>query len=536
MSAKQMFFHEEARKKLEVGVEKLAKTVTVTLGPAGHNVVIQKGMGNPLITKDGVSVSKEIELPDPFENMAARLINEVASKTSDIAGDGTTTATLLTEAIYKEGLKYVNSGVNTIALKRGIDKAVDVVVKKIAEFAHPVKHKDEIAQVGTISANNDKVIGKLLADAVEKVGNDGVITVEEAKSIETKLRYAEGMQIDKGFASPYFINNQDEMSVTFEDPYILFFEKKISNIRELVPVLEKIARTGKPLVIIAEDVEGDALAALIINKIRGVLNTCVVKAPAFGERRKAIMEDLAILTNGRVISEEIGIKLDQVELSDLGTAKKVTITKDKTTIVEGAGDKEALQARIHQIKTQIENVTSEYDKEKLQERLAKLVGGVAVVEVGATTETEMKEKKARVEDALHATRAAAEEGVLPGGGVIFLRCMSALDDLHLDGDEAFGVQIIQKVLSYPVRRIAQNAGEDGSVVVAEILASDNQNYGFDASTCQYVDLLEAGIIDPAKVLRVAIQNASSVAGLLLTTETLITDLKSKKEQITGSII
>ncbi|MBP7022146.1 MAG: chaperonin GroEL [Planctomycetes bacterium] len=536
MSAKQMFFHEEARKKLESGIEKLAKTVKVTLGPAGHNVVIQKSMGNPLITKDGVSVSKEIELPDPFENMAARLINEVASKTSDIVGDGTTTATLLTEAIYKEGLKFVSSGVNTMSLKIGIDKAVDVVVQKIKEYARPVNNKDEIVQVGTISANNDKVIGQLLADAVEKVGNDGVITVEEAKSIETKLRYAEGLQIDKGFVSPYFINNQDEMLVHFEDPYILFFEKKISSIRDLVPLLEKIARAGKPLVIIAEDVEGDALAALLINKIRGILHTCVVKAPGFGDRRKAILEDMAILTGGRVISEELGIKLEQVELSDLGQAKKVIITKDNTTIIEGAGNSEKLQARIQQIRNQIETTTSTYDKEKLQERLAKLVGGVAVIEVGASTEIEMKEKKTRVEDALHATRAAIEEGILPGGGVTFLRCIKAVSELKLEGDEAFGAQIIQQVLSYPTRQISQNAGEDGSVVVSEILANDNINFGFNANTCQYVDMIKEGIVDPAKVLRIAIQNAASVAGLLLTTETLITDLKDKKSQILGSVI
>lgn len=533
--SKATFFHEEARKKLQAGLGKLAKTVKVTMGPTGHNVVIQKSFGNPTVTKDGVTVSKEIELPNPFENMGAKMVNEVASKTSDIAGDGTTTATVLTEAIYNEGMKFVNSGVNTMVLKRGIDKAVATVVEEIGKLSKEVKDKSEIAQVGTISANNDQVIGDLLGEAVDRVGNDGVITVEEAKGIETKLHYVEGLQIDKGYLSPHFINNMDTLNVELENPLVLIHEKKISNMKDFLPALEIVAKTGRPLLIVAEDIEGDALAALIINKIRGVLKVCAVKAPGFGDRRKAIMEDIAILTGGKVISEELGLKLEDVTLEDLGSVKKATITKDDTTFIEGRGDKEALQARIAQIKKQVETTSSDYDKEKLQERLAKLVGGVAVLEVGATTEIEMKEKKARVEDALHATKAAAEEGIVPGGGVTYLRTLKALDELTFEGDESFGLQIVKKALTYPTRQIAQNAGFDGSVVVSEILEKEG-NFGFNANTGEYVDMVQAGIIDPAKVARVALQNAASVAGLLLTTETLITDLKEKKDQVAGSVI
>lgn len=536
MTAKQLFYGEEARKKLQAGLAKLAKAVKATLGPTGHNVVIQKGFGSPTVTKDGVTVSKEIELPDPFENMGAKMVNEAASKTSDIAGDGTTTATLLTEAIFNEGLRYVSSGVNTISLKRGIDKAVEAVIQEIRKFSHAVRNKSEIANVGTISANSDRHIGNLLADAVEKVGNDGVITVEEAKGVETKLRFVEGMQIDKGYASPYFINNTNTMQAVFDEAYILLHEKKITNIRDFLPLLEKVARTSKPLVIIAEDVEGEALATLIVNKLRGILNTCVIKAPGFGDRRKAIMEDIAILTGGELISEELGVKLEAVELSQLGRAKKITIGKDDTTFVEGEGSQEALKSRITQIRHQIDITTSDYDREKLQERLAKLTGGVAVIEVGATTESEMKEKKARVEDALHATKAAAEEGFVAGGGVTYLRAMKALDNVKLQGDEAFGVEIIRKALSYPTRNIAKNSGLDGSVVVSEILVSENPNFGYDANAGKYCDLVEHGIIDPTKVLRTALQNAASVAGLLLTTECTITELKDKKKQVLGSTI
>jgi chaperonin GroEL len=492
-------------------------------------------MGSPTIINDGVTVAKEVELPDPFENMGAKMVIEVASKTSDIAGDGTTTATVLTEAIYNEGLKYVSGGVNTVALKRGIDKAVEAVIQEIKKISKTVKDKKEIAQVGTVSANSDSLIGNLLADAVERVGNDGVITVEEAKGIETKVRFVEGLQIDKGYLSPYFITNTDSMEVNFEDPYILLHEKKISNVKEFLPLLEKIARTGKSLLVIAEEVEGEALAALIVNRIRGVLQVCAVKAPGFGDRRKAIMEDIAILTGGKLISEDIGIKLEKVELSELGRAKKVTITKDNTTIIEGSGTTKDTQARISQIKNQIQNTTSDFDREKLQERLAKLVGGVAVIEVGASTETEMKEKKARVEDSLHATKAAVEEGIVPGGGVPYLRSIKALDNLKLEGDEAFAIPILKKALAYPTKQIAENAGFDGAVVVSEILAKET-NFGFDASKGEYVDMVASGIIDPTKVLRIALQNAASVAGLLLTTEALVTELKKKKDQVIGSIV
>jgi chaperonin GroEL len=535
MGAKQLFFHEEARKKLLSGVEKIAKTVTVTLGPRGRNVVIQKSFGNPTVTKDGVTVSKEIELPDPFENMGAKMVNEVASKTSDLAGDGTTTATLLAKAIYSEGLKYLTTGVNAVALKRGIDMAVNAVVEEVKKLSRKVGNKKEIAQVGSVSANHDAQIGNLLADAMEKVGNDGVITVEEAKSIETNLRIVEGMQFDKGYISPYFITDSENMQVQLEDVLILLYEKKISNLKELLPLLERVARAGRPLLIIAEDMEGEALAALIVNKLRGTLHACAVKAPGFGDRRKAMLEDMAILTGGKLISEDLGIKLENVDITSLGKAKRVTLTKDNTTIVEGAGDKKAITARISQIKSQIENTTSDYDREKLQERLAKLAGGVAVIEVGATTETEMKEKKARVEDALHATKAAAEEGIVPGGGVAYIRALSALDKLKGEGDEVFGVRIIKNAISSPMRQIAENAGYDGTVVISEAKKRD-KNVGFDAHTGKYVDMVEAGIIDPTKVVRIALQNAASVAGMMLTTEVLITDLKKKKDQVLGSII
>lgn len=535
MAAKQFFFEEEARKKIQQGLAKLAKAVKVTMGPKGRTVVIQKSFGSPTIINDGVTVAKEVELPDPFENMGAKMVIEVASKTSDIAGDGTTTATVLTEAIYNEGLKYVSGGVNTIALKRGIDKTVEVVIQEIKKISKEVKDKKEIAQVGTVSANSDSKIGNLLADAVERVGNDGVITVEEAKGIETKVRFVEGLQIDKGYLSPYFITNTESMEVNFEDPYILLHEKKISNMKEFLPLLEKVARTGKALLVIAEEIEGEALATLIVNKIRGTLQVCAVKAPAFGDRRKAIMEDIAILTGAKLISEEMGTKLEKVELSELGRAKKITINKDNTTIIEGSGNQKDIQSRISQIKNQIQNTTSDFDREKFQERLAKLVGGVAVIEVGASTETEMKEKKARVEDSLHATKAAVEEGIVPGGGVPYLRAIKALDNLKLEGDEAFGVQIIKKALSYPTKQIAENAGYDGAVVVSEILVRET-NFGFDAAKGEYVDMVNAGIIDPTKVLRIALQNAASVAGLLLTTEALVTELKKKKDQVIGSIV
>lgn len=534
MGAKQLFYNEDARKKLKNGVDKLAKTVTVTMGPTGRNVVIQKSFGGPTITKDGVTVSKEVELPDPFENMGAKMVNEVASKTSDVAGDGTTTATLLTQSIYSEGLKYASTGVNAVKIKRGIDKAVEAVVAEIKKLSRNVNGKDEIAKVGTISANNDSQIGNLLADAMEKVGNDGVITVEEAKGIETSMRCVEGMQFDKGYVSPYFINDTENMAVELENAYILLFEKKISNIKELIPILEKIARSGRPLLIISEDVEGEALAALIVNKLRGILNTCAVKAPGFGDRRKAMLEDIAVLSGGKVISEDLGLKLENVELSELGNAKRITITKDNTTIIEGSGGKENIASRISQIRNQIEKTTSDYDREKLQERLAKLSGGVAVIEVGAATEAEMKEKKARVEDALHATKAAAEEGIVPGGGVAYIRSLHVLENVEADDEEKFGVQIIKNALTAPMKKIASNAGFDGSVVVSDVKEKD-KTVGFDANTGQFVDMMKHGIIDPTKVVRVALQNAASVAGMMLTTEAMITDLGKKDDQVTGSI-
>ena len=529
MAAKEIKFEVEAREKILKGVSTLAKAVKVTLGPRGRNVIIEKSWGSPTVTKDGVTVAKEIELEDKFENMGAQMVKEVASKTSDTAGDGTTTATVLAESIYKEGLKVVAAGANPMDVKRGIDRAVEVVVEELKKMSTPVKEQKEIAQVATISANNDQSIGEIIAEAMAKVGKEGVITVEEAKGMETTLEVVEGMQFDRGYLSPYFVTDPEKMVCELEDCYILCYEKKISSMKDLLPVLEQVARSGKPILIIAEDVEGEALATLVVNKIRGTLKCAAVKAPGFGERRKAMLEDIAILTGGRFISEDLGIKLENVRLEDLGVAKKVIIDKDNTTIVEGAGSKEAIEARVKQIRTQIEETTSDYDREKLQERLAKLVGGVAVIRVGAATETEMKEKKARVEDALNATRAAVEEGIVPGGGVALLRCQKALDNLNLEGDQAIGVEIVKKALEEPLRQIAENAGREGAVVVEKVKASDDPNFGFDAQKEEFCNMIERGIIDPTKVVRLALQNASSVASLLITTEALVAE-KPKKEK------
>ena len=533
--AKQILYQEEARRKILAGVQKLARTVKITLGPAGRNVILKKAFGSPTITKDGVTVSKEIEVEDPFENMGVKLVNSVASKTSDVAGDGTTTATVLAEAIFAEGLRYLTSGVNPAALKRGIDRTVEAIVGELGRIAKKTKGKAEIAQVASISANNDSTIGNLLAEAMEKVGNDGVITVEESKTIDTNVEYVEGLQFDKGYLSPYFITNVGNMTAELDNPLILIHEKKVSSLRALLPILEKVAQAGRPLLVIAEEVESEALAGLVVNKLRGVLNCCAVKAPGFGDRRKAMLEDIATLTNGRCISEDLGIKIETLSLSDLGTAKRVVIDKEKTTVVQGAGKKQDIQARIAQIKNQIESTTSDYDREKLQERLAKLAGGVAIVRVGAATEASMKEKKARVEDAVHATRAAVEEGIVPGGGVALLRCIKATEDLKLKGDEKFGRSIIVKAIEAPIRQIATNAGEDGSVVCEDVKAGSG-NYGFDALKREYCDMVSAGIIDPAKVVRSALQNAASIAGLMLTTDTLVTELKEKKEAVSGSTV
>ena len=538
--AKQLLYSAQAREKIQKGVTQLAAAVKATLGPTGRNVILEKSYGGPTVTKDGVTVSKEIELPDPFENMGAKMVNEVASKTSTVAGDGTTTATVLAEAIYNEGLKAVAAGMNPMSLKRGIDKAVAAVVEELKKPSRKVKDKAEIAQVGTISANNDSTIGNLLADVMEKVGKDGVITVEEGKSLDTVLDVVEGMQFDKGYVSPYFINKPEAMEVQFEDALILIHEKKISNLREFLPLLEQVANSGKPLLVIAEEVEGEALAALVVNRLRGVLNCCAVKAPGFGDRRKAMLEDVAILTKGRMISEDLGLKLENLTLADLGSAKRVVIDKENTTIIEGAGKKADIQARIGQIRKQIEDSTSDYDKEKLGERLAKLSGGVAVVKVGAATETEMKEKKARVEDALHATRAATEEGIVAGGGVALLRCAPALAELRKSVesiDERAGVDIIARAIELPLATIGDNSGIDGRVVVSEVKELSG-NMGFDANTGQYVDMVKAGIIDPTKVTRCALQNAASVAGLMLTTETMITEIKEKgdkKKAVDGAV-
>jgi chaperonin GroEL len=532
MPAKQLKFSEEARHAVLRGVEKLSAAVKVTLGPKGRNVVLDKKWGAPTITKDGVTVAKEVELEDPYENMGAQMVKEVASKTSDVAGDGTTTATILAEAIYREGLKNVTAGRNPMDLKRGVEKAVESVVSELKKMSKSVKDRTEISQVATISANSDRAIGDIIADAMDKVGKDGTITVEEAKGMETTLEVVEGMQFDKGYLSPYFITDPERQEVVLEDAYILIHEKKISNLKDLLPLLENVARSGKPLLAIAEDVEGEALATLVVNKLRGTLQCCAVKAPGFGDRRKAMLEDIAILTGGTCISEEMGIKLENIKLEDLGRAKRIVVDKDNTTIVEGAGKSADINGRVNQIRRQIEETTSDYDREKLQERLAKLAGGVAVINVGAATETEMKEKKARVEDALHATRAAVEEGIIPGGGVALLRCMAALDKLALEGDEGVGAMIVKRALEEPARQLSANAGLEGSVVV-ERLKKEKGSFGFDVASEEYVDMYKAGIIDPTKVARTALQNASSIASLLLTTEALVTEVPEKEHPPAG---
>ncbi|MFA6822759.1 MAG: chaperonin GroEL [Geobacter sp.] len=527
MSAKEIRFNEEGRNAILKGVNALADAVKVTLGPKGRNVIIEKSFGSPLITKDGVSVAKEIELENKFENMGAQLVKEVASKTSDVAGDGTTTATVLAQAIYRQGAKLVAAGHNPMELKRGIDKAVEVIVGELQQISKPIKDHKEIAQVGTISANNDKTIGDIIAEAMEKVGKEGVITVEEAKAMETSLETVEGMQFDRGYLSPYFVSDPERMEASLENAIILIYDKKISNMKDMLPVLEQTAKSGRPLLIIAEDIEGEALATLVVNKLRGVLNVCAVKAPGFGDRRKAMLEDIAILTGGKVISEEMGFKLENTTMDMLGRAKRIVVDKDNTTIIDGDGADADIQGRVKQIRAQIEETSSDYDREKLQERLAKLVGGVAVIKVGAATETEMKEKKARVEDALHATRAAVDEGIVPGGGVAYIRALKALDKLKLDAEQQFGVTIIKSSLEAPIRQIADNAGIDASIVVDKVRRGKDA-YGYNAADDTYVDMLQAGIIDPTKVSRCALQNASSVAGLMLTTECMIAE-KPKKD-------
>jgi chaperonin GroEL len=529
MAAKQLQFDENARHTLLRGIEKLAKAVKATLGPSGRNVILDKKFGSPTITKDGVTVAKEIELEDPYENMGAQLVREVASKTSDVAGDGTTTATILAESIYREGLRNVTAGANPTSLQRGIMKGVDAIVEELKKLSKKVSDRTEIAQVATVSANWDKTIGEIIADAMDKVGKDGTITVEEAKSIETTLEVVEGMQFDKGYLSPYFVTNAEAMEAILENAYILIYEKKISSLKDLLPLLEKVAKAGRPLLIISEDVEGEALATLVVNKLRGTLQVCAVKAPGFGDRRKAMLEDIAVLTGGRLISEDLGIKLENIKLDDMGRAKRVTVDKENTTIVEGEGKKADIQGRVAQIRRQIEETTSDYDREKLQERLAKLAGGVAVVNVGAATETEMKEKKARVEDALHATRAAVEEGIVPGGGVALLRAQKALDNMkNLEGDEKIGVQIVRRAIEEPTRQLAYNGGAEGALVVEEIKKRKG-NEGYDVATGEYTDLVKAGIVDPTKVTRSALQNAASIAGLLLTTEALVTEIPEKEK-------
>jgi chaperonin GroEL len=532
MAAKQLLFDESARQKILRGVELLSRAVKVTLGPKGRNVVIDKKFGSPTVTKDGVTVAKEIELPDPYENMGAQMVKEVASKTSDAAGDGTTTATVLAESIYKEGLKNVTAGSNPIFLKRGIDKAVEAAIAELAKVSKKVSDREEIRQVATVSANWDDTIGKIIADAMDKVGKDGTITVEEAKSIETTLDVVEGMQFDKGYLSPYFVTSAESMEVVLEDAYVLIHEKKISSLQDLLPLLQTVAKSGKPLLIIAEEVEGEALAALVVNKIRGTLNVCAVKAPGFGDRRKAMLEDIAILTGGKPLTEDLGIKLENVTVSDLGRAKRITVDKENTTIVEGGGKSSDIQGRVKQIRRQIDETTSDYDREKLQERLAKLAGGVAVINVGASTEVEMKEKKARVEDALHATRAAVEEGIVAGGGVALLRCGKAIDSVKLEGDEAIGAQIVRRAIESPIRMLCANAGVEGAVVVGQVVAGKG-NYGYNVATGEYEDLVKAGVVDPTKVTRTALQNAASIAGLLLTTVCMITEIPEKKEAAGG---
>jgi len=532
MPAKQVVHGEASRHAIRDGVNILADAVKITLGPKGRNVVLDKKFGPPTITKDGVTVAKEIELKDPLQNMGAQMVREVASKTSDVAGDGTTTATVLAQCIFREGIKNVAAGANPMALKRGIEGAVSAAVEELKKLSKPVAG-DAIAQVATISANGDKTIGNIIAEAMKKVGKDGVITVEESKTMETTLEVVEGMQFDRGYLSPYFVTDPERMECKLEDPYLLIHEKKISSMKDLLPLLEQIARAGKPLVIVSEEVEGEALATLVVNKLRGTLQCCAVKAPGFGDRRKAMLEDIAILTGGKVIAEEVGIKLENVKLEDLGRAKKLTIDKDNTTIVEGAGKQTEIEGRIKQIRTQIEETTSDYDKEKLQERLAKLVGGVAVVKVGAATETELKEKKARVEDAMHATRAAVEEGIVPGGGVALVRCLTALEKLKLGGDEQVGVNIVKRALEEPLRQIVANAGHEGAIVAEKVKASKEANYGFDAEKEEYTDLVKAGVIDPAKVTRLALQNAASIAALMLTTEALVSELPEDDEKKGG---
>ena len=532
MAAKQLLFDENARQKILRGVEVLSRAVKVTLGPKGRNVVIDKKFGSPTVTKDGVTVAKEVELPDPYENMGAQMVKEVASKTSDSAGDGTTTATVLAEGIYREGLKNVTAGANPVYLKRGIDKAVAAAVAELARVSKKVNDREEIRQVATVSANWDETIGNIIADAMDKVGKDGTITVEEAKSIETTLEVVEGMQFDKGYLSPYFVTNAESQEVVLEDAHVLIHEKKISNLQEMLPLLQVIAKSGKPLLIIAEEVEGEALAALVVNKIRGTLNVCAVKAPGFGDRRKAMLEDIAILTGGKCITEDLGLKLENLTLADLGKAKRITVDKENTTIVEGGGKTSEIQGRVKQLRRQIDETTSDYDREKLQERLAKLAGGIAVINVGASTEVEMKEKKARVEDALHATRAAVEEGIVAGGGVALLRTIKAIEALKLEGDEAFGAQIVRRAIEHPIRALCANAGVDGGVVVKEVLGSKG-NIGYNVATDEFEDLVKAGVVDPTKVTRTALQNAASIAGLLLTTECMITDLPEKSAPAAG---
>ena len=526
--AKQIKFDAEARQKILAGVEKLSNAVTSTLGPSGRNVILDKKFGSPQITKDGVTVAKEIELPDPFENMGAQMVKEVASKTNDVAGDGTTTATLLAEAIYREGLKNLTAGANGMALKRGIDKATATVTDAIAKLSKKVKSADEIAQVATLSANGDEEIGKMISEGMDKVGKEGTITVEEAKTLESSLDVVEGMQFDKGYLSPYFVTNPDAMECELDDPFILLFEKKITNLQDMLPLLQAVAKTGRPLMIIAEDVEGEALATLVVNKLRGSFQVCAVKAPGFGDRRKAILEDIAILTGGKLISEDIGIKLESVTVDMLGRAKKVVVDKDNTTIVEGLGKAADIKARVEQIKKQIEETTSDYDREKLQERLAKLAGGVALIKVGAATEAAMKEKKDRVDDALHATRAAVEEGIVPGGGVAYLRAQKAVEALELEGDEKVGANIIARAIEAPLRKLVDNAGLEAALVIANVKKATGTN-GYNVRTGEYCDLLKAGVVDPAKVTRSALQNAASIAGLLLTTDCMVTDLPEKKE-------
>jgi len=529
MPAKDLQFNTDARSALKRGVDRLADTVKVTLGPKGRNVVIDKKFGAPTVTKDGVTVAKEIELSDPLENMGAQMVKEVATKTSDLAGDGTTTATVLAQAIFREGLKNVTAGANPMALKRGIDRAVSTVVEELKKISVPTGGKKEIAQVGTISANNDPEIGNLIAEAMEKVGKDGVITVEEAKGLETTLETVDGMQFDRGYVSPYFVTDPEKMEVIFEDAFILIHDKKISSMKDLLPVLEKVAQQGRPLLIIAEDIEGEALATLVVNKLRGTLRVCAVKAPGFGDRRKAMLQDIAVLTNGQVISEEVGFKLENAVVSDLGRAKRIVVDKDNTTLIDGAGEESKIQGRVNEIRVAIDKSTSDYDKEKLQERLAKLAGGVAVINVGAATEAEMKEKKARVEDALHATKAAADEGIVPGGGVALLRAQRALKSLKLDdSDEQIGVEIVRRALEEPIRMIVQNAGAEGSLVVEKVRGSKDDAFGYNALTDTYENLVQAGVIDPTKVTRTALQNAASIAGLLLTTEALVVEKKEEK--------